>query len=248
MSKRRSIFPSVCLAVILGLGIQLVIAAAVAWIAGTSAQMMRSDQSFQALQFLVDGTPVIQTYTRGGNAYLYVESYRTLEGTPIESDARNVGCQQHRLRDRHVQRLYHFVGRGANVLSASLPAASHQSTGTSCTAARRTVVAISSVSTVSRNGVSATSVARAPRSDLPNGDDRFPVAGDKISRGITNSLGLWLGRIPYARLPDKDSPELPYWKVCLLSRNRLLEVDLRQRSVRRPCWNATGWFRSATYA
>jgi hypothetical protein len=239
MSKRRSIFQPVCLAVILGLGIQVAVAFVVGWFTITGTQMMPSYRTDQILQILADGTPIIGTYTSGLRGETDMESYSTLEGTPIDridptlaavwefqpmqylpgpSD-RTAFLAPREWRERIVS---FYAGYQPPVFWYFVHDGKRDGSGYFVGFDRKSKRC---VGYIGRQGA---------RSDSPNDDDRFPVAGDKFSfrHGIAYARHFRSGYTPYggAALTDHSNPL--YWKVYLLSQNHVLEVDLRERSVR----------------
>ena len=240
MSKRHSIFQPVCLAVILGLGIQVAVAFVVGWFANTSLQMMPSDRTYQTLQFLVDGTPIIQTSTSGSDGYGSQSSYSTLKGTPIDQTDLNFQAlpaglpglptqTAFQVRPSWSQRIVGFSAGGQPPVYWYFVHNGRRDgngyfVGFDSKSKRR-------VGYIGRQGAC---------SDQPNDGDRFPIdryrVSDYLGRypGITSvqNVGGGYAHVPAWDAPATDRSNMPYWKVYLLSRNRLLEVDLRARSVR----------------
>ena len=75
------------------------------------------------------------------------------------------------------------------------------------------------------------------RSDQPPREDQFGVDGRRIAYNgnhvATGSYQYNWARVPYASSPAQVSKErIPDWIVYLLADNRIVEVDLRRRSVR----------------
>jgi len=79
MGKQKSILAQVCLAAVVGLGLQVAYALAVLFCIGIGTQLIRSDWFQEQLEVRADGTPTLVSYSSNP----WQQSVRTLDGTPL---------------------------------------------------------------------------------------------------------------------------------------------------------------------
>ena len=88
MMKRVATFQPLFLAVLLAAGFGIVWGFVVGWGISMVEQAARSGKVYESLYVRADGTPVIQSYSRGD---YYNRTYRTLDGQPLEISPREDG-------------------------------------------------------------------------------------------------------------------------------------------------------------
>ena len=235
MPKRNAVVQPVLLAVSLAIGAGAVWIVVVTWCQIIGSQFIPRPDVYDSVDYQVDGTPLIRT--REGRHY-YAETYRTLDGESVPSEEARRGLPAPRLYgppsggmrvarlDWHARMLgytdlrepptlWYFVhtgrqrGRGYFV--------GYDSETKSC------------VGYIGQDGF---------RPDLPPAEDCFPVdarrLGGQNSYGAVSHYDYLAGRQPqwYSRALRPGPGEIAKSTVHLISGDRLVEVDLEERTVR----------------
>lgn len=230
MSVRRSIFRALCLATLLGLGIQVVYAVVIFWVGSVAYQLIPSRSPAEHLQILADGTPVIVTYTP---TEYYSQTARTLDGKPVareelENIARGVSLAGIH-PPRFVQR--GWPGRIRAFNDGREPAVYWYFVHTGERTGYGHFVGYDSKLKLRVGYIGAGGFRR----DKPPPEEWFPVDGRRVtSRShITSSVPYYYSygepRYSYSVAPHEP---MQTWMVYMVSNDRILEIDLQRRSVR----------------
>ena len=236
MPKRNAIVQPVLLATSLAIGAGAVWAALVIWCETLGRELSRRDYVSESVVYRLDGTPLI--YRREGEFYYRIENYRTLDGESIPRDEIRSQVHAYPLYGpppgrMHVARL----GWGDRLLGYTdlrQPPTLWYFVHTGRREGRGYFVGYES-DTKSRAGY----IARGGfRRDPPGAEDCFPVDARRL--GYRNSYGAlshhrYLGGREAYWYSGSATPapgEIPESTVYLITGDRLVEVDLQQRSLR----------------
>ena len=231
MNNRTRIWPRICSALIMAFAAGLVWALACVW-SGYTVSLFAgsSDYVYESIVVASDGTTLIQTYstTQPGEP-----SFRTLDGKPYETDVRN-------------QLTPGIIGnppRPPGLMEESL-AWQQRVAGLSDNQRRPTswylirndaplghayLVGYDEQSKLCVGYIGRTGFRRS----MPPQDEWFDV-GRRIqswSSGIFASTG-YVQSGGRANFQNYGEQRIPSWKMFLIDGQRLLEIDLRERSVR----------------
>jgi membrane-associated protease RseP (regulator of RpoE activity) len=236
MPKRSAIVQPVLLATSLAIGAGTVWAAVVIWCETLGHELFPRDYVSESVVYRLDGTPLI--YRREGEFYYRIEDYRTLDGESIPRDEIRSQVHAYPLYGpppgrMHVAQL-DWWDRLLGYTDRRQPPTLWYFVHTGRREGRGYFVGYDS-DTKSRVGY----IARGGfRRHPPRAEDCFPVDARRL--GYRNSYGAvsrhrYLGgREPYwYSSPETPGPgEIPESTVHLITGDRLVEVDLQQRSVR----------------
>jgi len=234
MSSRRMILFAVCLAGLLGLGIQVVYAVLVCWGYSVGEQLIPSRRPSEDLRILVDGTPVIVTYMPTDYRS---RSARTLDGEPVELRKADRGASVCPLAGPQARGLPPpgWSGRIQAYSDFREPAGYWYFVHTGKKDGRGYFVGYDSklklrVGYIGGGG--------GFRPDKPRPAECFHVDGRKMhSGGHATSQQRYYGYVQGPTEPSYyrgDSPLEPIraWLVYLISKDRLLRIDLQGGTVR----------------
>ena len=233
MSSRRMILFAMCLAGLLGLGIQVVYAVLICWGYAVGEQLIPSRRPSEDLRILDDGTPVIVTYMP---TEYQSRSARTLDDEPVEFGKLDHGapaCQLAGLEARGRARRG-WSGRILAYSDCREPAGYWYFVHTGEKDGRGYFVGYDSklklrVGYIGIGGF---------RPDKPPPGEWFHVDGRRLhSGGHATSQQRYYYYVENAAEPSyyrSDSPLEPIrgWLVYLVSKDGLLEIDLQARTVR----------------
>jgi hypothetical protein len=235
MPKRQPIVQPVLLAVALALGAGAVWAVAVGWGMMVGEQLLQGERVYQSLQFQLDGTPLVHTRTGG---YYSVETYHTLDGKEVPAEEVRGGVYPAMLHappraGTGLARMG-WLGRILGYTDRREPPTlwylvhSGQADGWGYFVGYDSETKMR-VGYLGLGGF---------RTNPPPAQDRFPVDARRLGhRGNFGALTVyhgWSVREPYwysgSRAPRPG--EIPESTLHLISGDRLLEVDLQERTVR----------------
>lgn len=232
MSRRPLIVRALCLATLLALGFQIVYAVVVVWVVAVGFGLFPSRDPYEYLSFLGDGTPFIATYTP---ADYHSRTARTLDGellTPedLETQTGRLTLQgphsQPRVRTGWDGRIRSFNdGRDPPIYWYFVHTGERNGHGH--------FVGYDSKLKLCVGYIGAAGFSR----DEPPPEQSFPVNGPRIAVGMDivspSSRYYHYGPgVPYhVSTPEHHEPIKP-WLAYLVSSDRVLEIDLRERSVR----------------
>ncbi len=220
------------------MGIQVVYAVVVMWATSVGGRLIPSDQPYEQLEFLADGTPVIVTYTPTDYES---RTARTLDGEPVERKELDEGARAASLAGPQAPRraARGWAGRILSFNDGREPAVYWYLIRTGDREGRGYFVGYDSklklrVGYIGGGGF---------RPDKPPADACFPVDGRKIAAGshlagrgggtyyVYSAYSL-AARVPNYYQSDSALEPIRGWMVYLVSRGRVLEIDLQRRSVR----------------
>lgn len=236
MPKRNAIVQPALLAVSLAVGAGAVWAVVVIWCDTLISQLGTRDRVSESVVYRLDGTPLI--HRREGDYPYYAEAYRTLDGKAIPSDETQRQTYARPLygpppERMHVAQLPWQV-RMLGYTDLRQPPTLWYFVHTGRQQGRGYFVGYDSETKACVGYIGQTGF----RPDLPPADDCFPVdarrLGHKNSYGAVSHYDYLGGREPYwYSRPSRPSPgEIPESTVHLITDDRLVEVDLEQRTVR----------------
>jgi hypothetical protein len=230
MSARRFIVHAACLAGLLALGLQVVYAVVVLWFAGVGSQLIPSRRTYETLQFLLDGTPVIVTHTP---MEYQSRSARTLEGEPVELERLEYsagGCSlAGRKGPRRPRRAWSERIRSYN--DGKDPAIYWYLVHSGAPDGFAYLVGYDSklkslVGYIETGGF---------RSDKPAPGECFRVDGRRVSTGdhlADQVYYYYQAREPRSSYGHSPLEPIQSWMLYLVSGNRIVEIDVQRRTVR----------------
>jgi hypothetical protein len=213
------------------LGIQVAYAVVVMWGASVGGRLIPSRKSYEQLQFLVDGTPVIVTYTPTDYES---RTARTLDGEPVERKELDEGAVATSLAGPQAPPgvLRGWAGRMLSFNDGREPALYWYLIHTGDKEGRGYFVGYDSKLKLRVGYIGAGGF----RPDKPPAEECFPLDGRRIATGshLASRAGYYYLTPREPRYYQDDSPLEPIrgWMVYLVSRDHVLEIDLQRRSVR----------------
>lgn len=231
MSRRRLILRALCLALLLGLGIQIVYAVVVLWVCTVGDQLIPSRSVYESVRYLADGTPFIVTYDPTD---YYSMSGRTLDGKPIDREdlddlAYGLDLAGPR-RPRYVPS--GWAGRIRSYHDGRDPAVYWYLVHTGERDGHAHFVGYDSKLKLLVGYIGAGGFTR----EKPPLEESFVVNGRRIASGAdvaSSSYSYYGATEPYYNRQSLGRHEpMQTWLVYVLSGNRVLEIDLHERSVR----------------
>lgn len=235
MVKRNAILQPLLLGAVLALGFGIVWGLIAAWCVTVAEQAARAGKVYRNIQVLLDGTPVIQSYSYSYGYYLRM-TYETLDGQPITlgDDSRSLhGTSLRRPPGKHGrwmglnwrQRLVTFQDDSGQVPVYWYLIHNGELDGAAYFVGYHGESRLR-LGYIGRKGF---------RRDEPPADELFPIDGRRmpaydISGVISGQNYYW--RRYYYQLRYDAAGRIPGWMVYLISDDRLMEIDLHGRSVR----------------
>jgi hypothetical protein len=227
MSARFRILPALCLAAVLALGLQVAYALVLIWCGAVGSQFFPSDDSFQSLRYLADGTPLIVTHSFGRH---YDYSVETLDGEMLPREA----LQDQALSTRFAGRRPRSAGHGwpariRGINDGRIPPVFWYLIHTEDADGRAYFVGYESETKrcIGYIGVS------GARLEKPPPEECFPVDGRRMSaRGQCAAPSAPHPWEPIYSTSRHSAEPMRGWMVYLVSQGRVLEIDLQKQSVR----------------
>jgi hypothetical protein len=235
MNNRPRLWPRIAAALVIALAAGVTWGIVIAWSGYLATQLLQtSDSVYESIQVLDDGTPVIQTYSY---ATVVDQTYRTLDGKPVELEGRREEwlAGAYFLKPIQPSRVLEMPISWPERLAASSnfqrPQVGWYVVRDDQPLGRAYLVGYDEASRlrvgyIGRSGF---------RPALPPREDWFDVGRHRFgwSEGAVASSGnLQFGSRAYTYPQAAGDLNLPTWLLFLIDGDRLLEIDLRARSVR----------------
>ena len=230
--KRETILQRVCATLVVAIGVGIVWGIVAAWCGTVVDGWLRTpERVYERLEVTQNGTVI--NSSRYGPGYSEV-TYRTLDGTTVEpgrDDRLTAATLTEPVRRRSLFEPGFGWGQSLSASDFRRPYAgwylmrNRQRHGRAYFIGYDTSTRLP-VGYISRSGF---------RHSLPPEEDWFDVGRERFrwGSGIAASTGhLTLNTPAYRNSPYADSPGIPNWLVYLIDGEQLLEIDLRERTVR----------------
>lgn len=237
--ERQPIFRLLLLALMLGAGLQIVLAVVLGWSASVCEQFIGKSDRYESFSMLKDGTPVI--VSRSVSDY-YDREGRTLDGKPVAREKlertmyggflsslkpsrRQIGRVNWTGRIavfsdyRQPAKYWHFIHTGRKEGQGYFEGFDNK------TKLR--------VGYIGRNGP--TSTKPSPEECFDMDGRRLPSSGRLASNGRQLTPSYYFNRSSFFSYYPEDDSQItaPPWTAYLKCGNELLEIDLREQTVRK---------------
>lgn len=231
--KGTGIFHRLLAALVVAAGVGIVWALLAIWLGTLSESLWQGgDRIYESISVRRDGEPVIQSYS---TANYQILSYRTLDGQPLSIEREDWLSGARLFEPRRPPGLFYPpISWRSRVVAAS----DHQRPPNSWYLIRDDQP-LGHAYLAGFNDFSKRSIGfigrRGFRSVIPPHDEWFDVGLHQFGWGsgaVCSTTYLNYGRRAYSYMSSAEEQRLPEWQLYMVDSGRVLEIDLRSRTVR----------------